>query len=203
MSRFAVAVALLVMASGAVAVAPGGAHLDAADRYLHAACPGLPSNRVDPVNVVFHSWGTWGRAVSQLESHAGWTDASGSSLAFVDHGACSPLHAQRASGRGSRFHVRLRGQHQDVALGWVAVAGAHHEDLVVWPVPCGHAVDANGSAGSGFDQGRDELLRVFAAGGHQVSLAWWGNTQSFKQCDGDWASSDGWTAFVRLHQGGH
>ena len=72
------------------------------------------------------------------------------------------MHAQRASGLGARYHVRVRGQHQDAALGWVAVAGAHHEDLVLVPIPCGHAVDSNGPSGSGFDQGRNELERRFA-----------------------------------------
>ena len=33
------------------------------------------------------------------------------------------MHIQRASGLGSRFHVRVRGQHQDPVLGWVATAG--------------------------------------------------------------------------------
>jgi hypothetical protein len=202
MSRIAV-LATVIGLVAVVAAARAGAHLDTADRYAHASCPGSVSNRVDPVNVVLHGWGTWGRSVSQVEAHAGWTTASGTMQSFSDHGGCFPQHGQRASGHGSRFHVRLRGQHADPVLGWAALAGAHHEDLVVWPVPCGHAVDANGSAGSGFDQGRDELLSAFAAAGHGVSLAWWGNTQSFKQCDGDWASSDGWTAFLRIHQVSH
>jgi hypothetical protein len=202
MSRFAVLAALAAFVA-VVGAARAGAHLDTADRFVHAGCPGTASNRVDPLNVVFHGWGTWGRAASQIEAHAEWTDESGTAQSFVDHGGCFPMHTQRASGLGSRSHVRFRGQHVDAALGWVAVGGVHHEDLVVWPVPCGHAVDANGSGGSGFDQGRDELLRAFAVAGHAVALAWWGNTQTFKQCDGDWASSDGWTAFVRLHQAGH
>lgn len=184
---------------------PGSApaHADAAEQYTHRGCPASAATRSDPVNVLFHEWGTWGRAVSQLGSHARWTDASGTAQSFVDHGTCAPMHAQRASGLGSRFHVRVRGQHWDAALGWTAFASAHHEDLVLLPLPCGHAVDANGSRGSGFDQGRDELLRAFVASGHAVSLAWWGNTQSFKQCDGDWASSDGWVALIRLHQVSH
>ena len=113
------------------------------------------------------------------------------------------MHTQRASGLGSRFHVRVRGQHQDPALGWVAVAGAHHEDLVLFPIPCGHAVDSNGPGGSGFDQGRDELEQQLVAAGHVSSRVWWGNTQSFKQCDGDYAGSDGWTVFISLHQVNH
>lgn len=155
------------------------------------------------MNVVFTTWGTWGRAESQVEAHAGWTSDSGSPQSFVDHWACFAMHTQRASGSGSRFHVRVRGQHQDPSLGWVAAAGAHHEDLVFFPIPCGHAVDSNGSGGSGFDQGRDELARRLVAAGHVSSRMWWGNTQSFKQCDGDYAASDGWTVFISLHQVNH
>jgi hypothetical protein len=183
--------------------APALAHFDATGGYTHVACPGTAATRTDPVNVVFHAWGTWGRAESQVQSHADWTSSSGSGQLFVDHGGCSPQHTQRASGEGSRFHLRIRGQHWDPSLGWAATAGVHHEDLVLFPLPCGHAVDANGPGGSGFDQGRDELDRRFRDAGHSTVRAWWGNTQSFKQCDGDYASSDGWTLFIRLHQVSH
>jgi hypothetical protein len=182
---------------------PALAHLDTTDRYTHRACPGTAANRTDPINVVFTTWGTWGRAESQIEAHAGWTSTSGSPQSFVDHGGCFSMHTQRASGLSSRFHVRVRGQHSDSTLGWVAAAGAHHEDLVLFPIPCGHAVDSNGPGGSGFDQGRDELERRFAAAGHSSSWVWWGNTRSSKQCDGDYAASDGWTAFIGLHQVNH
>jgi hypothetical protein len=196
-------VAALVTLGVAVAAAPALAHFDATDPYTHRACPATPGNRSDPVNVVFTSWGTWGRAVDQIESHAGWTATSGSTQYFVDHGGCFRLHAQRASAHGSRFHVRMRGQHWGPELGWAASAGAHHEDLVLFPLPCGHAVDSSGPGGSGFDQGRDELVLRFASAGHSTSRVWWGNTQSFKQCDGDYAASDGWTALIELHQVSH
>jgi len=189
--------------SAAFGVAPALGHFDASDRYTHRSCPASVANRTDPVNVVFTVWGTWGRAESQTETHAGWTSTSGSSQSFVDHGGCFAMHTQRASGLGSRFHVRVRGQHSDQTLGWVGAASAHHEDLVLFPLPCGHAVDSNGPGGSGFDQGRDELERRLAAAGHASSRAWWGNTQSFKQCDGDYAGSDGWIAVISLHQVNH
>jgi hypothetical protein len=192
--------ALLLLGAPRLALA----HFDTGDRYTHSGCPATASNRVDPINVVFTDWGTWGRTVSQIESHAGWRATSGSTQFFADHGGCYTMHAQRASGEGSRFHVRVRGQHADSSLGWIATGGAHHEDVVLFPVPCGHAVDSSGPGGSGFDQGRDQLERSFAvAGGHLVERLWWGNTQSFRQCDGDYAASDGWTAFIELHQVSH
>jgi hypothetical protein len=179
------------------------AHFDSGDGYTHAGCPADPADRVDPLNVVFNGWGTWGRAVAQVEAHAGWTATTGSAQAFLDHGACYAHHAQRSSGHASRYHLRIRGQHPDATLGWTATAGAHHEDLVLLPWPCGHAVDADGPGGSGFDRGRDEIHARFAAAGHASARRWWGNTQSFKQCDGDYAGSDGWTVWIELHQVGH
>ena len=202
MRRLAVVLAALVAALWAGA-GIALAHFDGGARYTHGGCPAAFENRVDPVNVVFTGWGTWGRAESQIESHAGWTAISGSGQSFVDHGACRPMHTQRASAEGTRFHVRLRGQHSDPVLGWTAMAAAHHEDLVAFPVPCGHAVDANGPEGSGFDQGRDELARHFESSGHSSERVWWGNTQSFKQCDGDYAASDGWAVLIELHQVNH
>jgi hypothetical protein len=201
-SCLSVLLSLLVVAALDLAT-PAAAHFDAGSKYTYGGCPGTQQNRADPLNVVFTAWGTWGRGVSQIESHAGWRDTSGSTQSFVDHGSCYAMHAQRASGTFTRFHIRIRGQHYDDTLGWTATGDAHHEDFVVFPLPCGHAVDANGANGSGFDQGRDELASRFAAAGHPTRLVWWGNTQSFKQCDGDYAGSDGWTVFVELHQLNH
>jgi hypothetical protein len=201
MRRKAAAALIGLLAIGVAA--PASAHFDSSSKYTHTGCPATAQNRVDPINVVFVSWGTHGRAVDQIEAHAGWTNTTGSSQAFVDHDACYSMHAQRASGGGTRSHVRVRGQHPDEVLGWTATGDAHHEDLVVFPEPCGHAVDSDGAEGSGFDQGRDELEERFAAGGHATWREWWGNTQSFKQCDGDYASSDGWTVFIELHQVNH
>ena len=200
MPRLALAV---VAASFLISATGAPAHYDTSGRYTHVTCPGSAATRSDPANVVFHAWGTWGRAESQVVSHAGWTASSGSGQHFLDHETCSPQHTQRASGEGSRFHVRIRGQHSDAGLGWAATGSVHHEDLVLFPRPCGHAVDANGSSGSGFDQGRNELEARLRLAGHWTSRVWWGNTQAFKQCDGDYAASDGWVAFVVLHQVNH
>jgi hypothetical protein len=197
----------VVLATAGVVLGAGAgaalAHFDGGNPYTHEGCPASFENRVDPVNVVFTGWGTWGRVESQIQSHAGWAATTGSTQSFVDHVECRAMHTQRASGQGTRFHVRLRGQHPDAVLGWTAMGDAHHEDLIAFPVPCGHAVDANGSGGSGFDQGRDELARRFAGAGHPSERVWWGNTQSFKQCDGDYAASDGWVVLIELHQVNH
>ncbi|MEJ7569171.1 MAG: hypothetical protein WKF41_13000 [Gaiellaceae bacterium] len=79
--------------------------------------------------------------------------------------------------------------HTDTTLRWTTIGDAHHEDLTY----CGHAVDANGANGSGFDQGRQNLRINLENGGHSWRSEFWGNTQNFQQCDGDYASSDGYT----------
>lgn len=170
--------------------------------YTHSNCPADNYDRVDPINVVFWDWGTSDRVLSQIQSHAGWLNASGSSQTFVDHSACYEMAGQRASGStaSTRFHVRLHPIHLDEALRWTSVGDAHHEDFVWY---CGHAVDSNGSSGSGFDQGRRQLRTLFENAGHSWYSRYWGNTQNFQQCDGDYAGSDGYTVFIRLHQANH
>ena len=153
---------------------------------------------------MFHDWGTWDRAVSQIQAHAAWWDGGGTSQAFVDHGLCRGNQiAQRADACPwcaiSRHHIRLHPIDHDPFIGWTTVGDAHHEE-VTW---CGHVVNANGSNGSGFDQGRRQLRIRFENAGHGWYSTFWGNTQNMQQCDGRWARSDGYTVFIRLHQLNH
>jgi hypothetical protein len=196
--------AVLLGVIAAALVTFGGAafaHFDTG-LYTHSNCPADNNDRVDPINIVFWDWGTSDRVVSQIQSHASWLNGSGSSQTFIDHGACFEMGAQRASSgtASTRFHVRLHPIHLDDSLRWTTVGDAHHEDFVWY---CGHAVDSNGSSGSGFDQGRRQLRILFESAGHSWSSRFWGNTQNFQQCDGDYASSDGYTVFIRLHQQNH
>jgi hypothetical protein len=194
-------VVLAVSTCALVVTAAGTAHFDTG-HYTHRGCPASNYDRIDPINFVFWDWGTIGRAENAIVAHAGWANTSGSSQTFVDHGACYAMSGQRASAgaTSSRYHIRLHPVHADGALGWTTVGGVHHEDLV-WN--CGHAVDSNGPGGSGFDQGRRQLRTLLENAGHSWYSRWWGNTQNFKQCDGDYAASDGYTVFVRAHQAFH
>ena len=195
MARFALSVA--VVAALVVSVAPALGHLDAPISIRTAlSCDGLEPRRSGERRV--HGVGHLG-SDGEPDRGARGVDV-GDRVEPVLHRPRQLLLDARPAGElaSARYHVRVRGQHQDAALGWVAVVGAHHEDLVLVPIPCGHAVDSNGPSGSGFDQGRNELERRFAVPGHPTSRVWWGNTQSFKQCDGDYAASDGWTVFVAL-----
>lgn len=158
------AASVLLASTALLALSPASAHFDSGSRYTYTSSSCGSGSRVDPINVVFYTWGTWGRAESQVQSHAGWSNTSGSMQYFADHGSCYERHTQRASGCGtcSRYHVRIRGQHPDPTLGWPAAASAQHED---WVPSCnygigGHAVDSNGPNGSGFDQGaRSSAMR--------------------------------------------
>jgi hypothetical protein len=186
--------AATLAAALAAFAAPAGAHF-ATGVYTHNGCPG---NRVDPVNFVFYDNAYGGRTVNQIQYHACWTNTSGSTQYFYSHDTCSVMDAQRASGCGacSRYHIRLNNIHYDTDVGYTAVGDAHHEDFVWY---CGHAVDSNGSNGSGFDQGRRALRTAFSNAGHSWSSVYWGNTQNFQQCDGDYAASDGWVVWMHVH----
>lgn len=151
---------------------------------------------VDPVGVVFEGDEARHQNVARaFEVHLGWYDNSGEGQAlyvkYVQGGyLCVLLDHQRANGGGpqGRHHIRL--WHIPASTGPdKKVAGTpHHED---WVFPCGHAVDANGPNGSGFDRGRQAVRDAFASVGHAVDHREWGNTRNFKQCDNEWAGSNG------------
>lgn len=106
-------------------------------------------------------------------------------------------------GTCTRYHIRLWNV-PAAENPLKSVGDAHHEDWVNWAPwnPCGfpgsgsHAVDANGSDGSGFDQGRRATRNGFAAAGHDTSVEYWGNTRNFEQCDNDMAGSNGNGAII-------
>jgi hypothetical protein len=201
-NRWRIRICLAAVVVTAATVLAGAARADfRPGLYTHGSCAGTAASRIDPVNFVFWDWGTADRAVDQTRAHAAWNDTSGSSQYFFDHGTCSAMTAQRASSGtfSSRFHIRLHPIHWDATLRWTTIGDAHHEDLTY----CGHAVDSNGASGSGFDQGRRELRMRLESGGHGWYSEFWGNTQNFQQCDGDYAGSDGYTVFSRAHQVNH
>lgn len=117
------------------------------------------------------------------------------------------MDTQRASGCGtcSRFHVRLNQTgDSDTIVGITTTAPTHHEDFVI---PCGHAVDKTvpppQGEGSGFDQGRAQITWILHTTHGNPEWEYWGNTQSFEQCDGDEAASDGWTAWMLIPSWNH
>ena len=137
----------------------------------------------------------------------GWEVTSGTTQQFASHAACGPMYGQRADGRWSRYHVRVRRTAQaDPRWGITAVGTPHHED---WITTCGHAVDRGGGStgeASGFDQGRQRVHEALRGTHHTFAgSTYWGNTRQFRQCDGDWAGSNGyvhwWSVAEAYHQG--
>ena len=169
------------------------------------------SDPVDPINVFFYGRSaTWRRTSRFIRRYTDWDDGDGSDQEFKSSGRCRIQRVQRADGgnASSRFHIRLSQLAQrDRRRRRATVGDAHHEDLNVVTncFPAGHAVD-KGTArdptpnGSGFDQGRRELVNAFRARGRRVRARNWGNTLEFEQCDGDLAGSDGLTAFTSIRK---
>jgi len=158
--------------------------------YTYGDCGG---SRVDPINFVWYGATAWAsNSALHTEHHTGWSNTSGSSQVFFTHGSCRAMNAQRASGTYSRFHIRLfQTAHLDDKGRYETVGDAHHED---WVLSCpGHAVDANGANGSGFDQGKLEMFsRIYGSHHYYGANVYWGNTISMRQCDGDYAGSNGY-----------
>lgn len=182
----------VLLVGQAIAAAAAAAHFSTSSYTYKGDC----STSVDPVNFGFYGpRAEWSHTGYQVGLHAGWTNTSGSSQATWSHGNCYWMGTQRASGgsTSSRFHIRLFWAGGDP----YTVGDAHHEDFS-HNLGCnygfgGHAVDSNGSNGSGFDWGRRTLYSKFQAAGHYVTYTYWGNTRNFKQCDGDYAGSNGYT----------
>lgn len=170
-------------------------------------CPS--DGHTDPVGALFVGTQAYAANVaSQVANHAGWSDGSSSDhwlwvhLGNNQYG-CRKTNEQRADHGdlppSGRYHIRLW---------WIPASGGdqkktvgtpHHEDFRWVCFPPSHAVDSNGSDGSGFDRGRHALKDAFIQGGHGVSSEYWGNTANFHQCDGDWAGSDGWGVRITVN----
>jgi hypothetical protein len=163
---------------------------------------------IDPINILFIGGraGVDGVANNFAQHDPIYGPGQGSTQRLQRRISDSPLDyrchtqdAQRANGATdeTRHHVRLWFIPASSGSDTKTVGDGHHEDWREWPA-CGdyptdgdHAVDANGSNGSGFDKGRRRIRDQFADGGHYVENPYWGNDHPFQQCDGEWASSNG------------
>ena len=161
------------------------------------------NSRIDPVTVVFYEWGFPDRVRNHLGHHGGWQGGDGGGQHFASHGICGDGqgHAESGCVFCTRYHIRMRKTyHAADPIGVTTTGTPHYED---WVPSCnggfgGHAVDKGGvdrgeELQSGFDQGRWRIYSIlFGEPGHAFGgSTFWGNTQEFKQCDGDWAGSHG------------
>ncbi len=159
---------------------------------------GCFSSDVDPVTNVFWDAGGF-LATNHLEHHTGWHNGQGSSQWFTSHERCFQHHAQRAGGglTASRFHARVSPL-LDTAPWSYAAGAAHHERFTY----CGHAVDETVNGWSGFDAGRRALYQAML-GTHEYDYVNYGHTRQFRQCDGDYAGSNGIVGWWRIPSWAH
>jgi hypothetical protein len=199
-----------------VLVGTAGAHYQRLT-YSHKAETGC-TRPTDPVTVVFEGTGaSYGRTLKAVEHNAAWRSDDRDEVPghpfyhqFNDHSGCFKMDGERADASGpfnDRYHTRLREQRHPTDGQRFTFATPHHEQ---WIGKCSgvgsHAVDPGhqddsqsgdnyyqGSYISGFDSGRDRLVNRFARNTrrHRVAYRWWGNTRSFKQCNGWRAGASG------------
>jgi len=183
---------------------------------------------VDPINLIFVGYDARTVAAVKdhlrRDDHGGFAYSHGSNQWFRTHGfGCSLRDDQANSGDPfgiDQVHVRFeRGRlasgepDTDPEFGPYVVAAAHREDVILWPPSCWdtlHAVKGNElEPPGGFNMGRnyivDSLTLMANDGiahdplGHElVDTQYWGNIHPFRQCDGEYAWSDGWVDFVSM-----
>ena len=217
--RRLLSLAALLLAVGAIGPAAAAAHFNTARYTTSADGPGRCVNQVDPINFGFYGPdATPGQVANKVANVAKWWEDpdDSSSQTHWSHGSCNGLAAERATHRNlnpgnpldpfktDRYHIRLFSAGNDAPT-YYTVGDAHHDlfDPSLLPQNCGDHVANNGANGSGFDEARNKLRDAFKAAGYQVTTQWWGNTQTFKQCnDTDetpsdpWSGSDGYTVWV-------
>lgn len=205
MQRACFVLAGVLAIAGAALAGPAFGHFQTYP-YTLKGCPASYENQVDPINDVFFGSGTADRVLNHIRFHTGWSDTSGSTQYFSSESVCGAMYGQRASGASwqSRFHIRVRRTYDDDATWGITSRGdAHHEDFVWY---CGHAVDKGGLSNglsSGFDQGRRAIYDAFYGAHAYAGATYWGNTREFKQCDGDYAGSNGNVGWWRIPDGYH
>lgn len=151
---------------------------------------------------------------------------------FKDHNVCEQEHFSVADGdsASTRYHVRgHRQEERDGKNRWETVTTPHLEDVdFIGQFPPCHAVrETSGSSPGGYVLGRNRVEYFFDLSNadhtdwHYNGQTWsnqnggdvgefglpqrlfnWGNTQPFRQCDGQYAYSDGavrWRSFASWH----
>ena len=193
----------LVLAVVALSAAPSPASASwERSNFSYSSSDCRKEKASDPVGVVFYGTAAYEwYMVGHIRWHTGWRGSHGARQWIRDEHQCDPTDFGASSGKFSRFHIRIWQKASRYKGVYTTVGTPHHEDFTY----CGHAVDKGTkenptSNGSGFDWGRRELVAKFRTRGarHRVTDHYWGNTRSFKQCDGDWAGSNGNVAWIQV-----
>ena len=151
--------------------------------------PGRPN-----LDCLLRATGTIVPTRTTIQSVMGWVPSTGTDQAATSSGHCTAMEYAAASaecGTCNRTHIRLNQTHELDAQGHYETVGTPHYDRS--NPNCGghHDVPAGGYTGA-----RADILNAMTAAGHHFSRwEWWGNTQSMQQCDGSYASSDGWVGW--------
>jgi hypothetical protein len=191
---------------------PAGAGADF-NIFPYSFRDGACTERSDPVTVIFYREASAILSNNHVRAHTGWDGGEGGGQNYSSHGVCLPgdRHSESAGATSTRYHIRMgRTWDEDVNWGRTTAATPHHEDFLWTCAPSNHAVDKGGvnlgqNLWSGFDQGRSRIYdALYGQDAHYFAGdPYWGNTQEFQQCDGDWAGSHGTTYWFRIPGWGH
>lgn len=168
--------------------------------YASAGSGCTPAERAGPVTMIFYGIeATAAKADTVVRELAGWTWRTGENQWLPSHVACNHFNFQDASAHTtSRYHVRLwQMPGLDVNYRYVTYATPHHEDYGCG-IPGSYSIDPDSPEGSGFDKGRTELGTIIGGTYPLEDVQNWQNTQSFWQCDGSLASSNGVVLWYKL-----
>jgi hypothetical protein len=195
----AVSVALATVVAASVLARPASAHFDTVTSHLFWAfstCPSDPAKRRAPVNVVFYNNATASTSLNFLHAALpAWTFTDGAQWRYQSHADCALRDWQRASAPTSiavgatRYLIEMRHTFDaDAKWGKTTIGTVRREKKTA---SCMAAVSPNG-----YDQGRWYLQSHLPSFGFRST--YWGNTQTFSQCDGTAVGSNGYTFWFRV-----
>ena len=167
--------------------------------------------RSDPINIVFYQGATNQDIAYYLGLEDDWSDNGGETQYFRMYNNCYEMDGMKASGKLQldRYHGRYhRGldANGNVALENpfvdYSIANAHYEEIVVGG-DCGlgnHVVPQNG-----FNEGRDDVVwdwtQESPPNHFYASYGDWHNTEHIRQCNDNYAWSNGQVAVIRAATG--
>jgi hypothetical protein len=172
-------------------------------RALATAIPTRSAHRPVPASWIQSTIFVYLGYDSYADNHAyhhGWPETNGGTQWFFAHW-CASQQYQRATFAGlldPRYHIRFfqgwgpqgPGQYDWDNTWEVWTAGDAHYEVVKL---CGHVVPSDG-----FNRGRDRLLSDWVGPHVWVAIQDWKNTARIRQCDGNYAASDGWVDFINI-----